>query len=165
MANKQRFRRGHAQTAVGKIKAGTKAEIGSLMYQSPLDNYWYPFSSILADGTGPGFAAGTALANAKSAFVGVLQEGATSGNETVDADAVCYYGAVFEYDLSVAAAANRPPGYGLTAYVDGATLSNSKLALAAALTDAIGTVERFVRQGDLTAYGKLTSSVMGTPLA
>lgn len=165
MANKQRFRRGHARTAVGKIKAGTKAEIGNLMYQSPLDNYWYPFSSILANGTGPGFAAGTALANAKSAFVGTLQEGATGGTETKDTDAVCYHGAVFEYDLSVAAAADRPPGYGVTAFVDGATLSNSKLALAAALTDAIGTVERYVKQGHTTVWCQLQSSVMETPLA
>lgn len=165
MAQKQRFRRGHAKTAVGKIKAGTKAEIGSLMYKSPLDNYWYPFSSILANGTGPGFAAGTATANAKSAFVGVLQEGATGGTETKDTDALCYYDAVFEFDLSVAAAADAPPGRGLLPFVDGATLSNSKLALSATLTDAIGFVEKFVKQGNTTVFGSLISSEMQTPLA
>lgn len=165
MSNKQRYRTGDNQVLSGKIKAGVKAEIGDLMYQSPLDKYLYPANKILADGTGIGFVAGTALANFKGAFAGTLMEGATSGTETVDKDCLCGYGAVYEYPLSVTLVADSPAGTGLTAFVDGATLANQKLAVNAALTNAVGTLARFTPAGATTVHVFMHSSVMDTPLA
>lgn len=170
MANVQRFRSGHQELVSGKVKAGVRAEIGDLMFQSPDDEYVYPFGSIAVDGSGSGsgggFTGGDAQADAKGAFLGVLTEGATSGDEAADTDCLVASDGVYEFPVPADDIDDDyPAGTPVEATVVSGFLADQMVQLASSRTDAFALLARFAPEGSTTVQIRLFSSVMGNELS
>lgn len=168
MSQNQRYRSGPQKVASGTIKAGTKAENGDLCALES-DDYVYPAShtTVTSSGSGPGNT--DALTEFKALFIGVLIEGATGGNESVDTPCLVGYGAVYEYPLDQAADADYPPGTPLSAVVNTTpspdVLYNQQLQIQSSRTKCFAVAARRIREGDLTVEAVMVSSIMENALA
>lgn len=167
-ANSQRYRSGPQAVVTGKIKAGVEAGVGDLV-ELGSDDYVYPAASIAVNGSGSGsgggFTGGDAQSDFKSTFLGVLIEGATSGDEEEDSDCVVATDGTYEYPLDEAADADYPPGTPLETVVSGGTLLSQQLQLASTRTDAIALLARQLPEGAETAEVRIFSSIMGNELS
>lgn len=146
MANVQRWRRGQSAPVKGKILAGNVAEIGDLMGTS--GQYFAPANDSTDSQTG----------TFRDVFVGVLIEGATTGNETTDTECLVETVGEFEYPC-VPLPGDKPVGTHMGPSDGGANLSNQELAVTTS-SESIGLLAQPGKSGDTTCLVRIKSTVL-----
>ena len=150
MPSVQRYRSGRIAEVKTLVRAGVTASVGDLVCVATaghVDNY---------------SSSGLTPATFRTAFLGVLAQGATKGNETTDSPALVYTFCEAEFPLNVAAAAALDPG-GLVAAAGDQTVSTGAVLGAAGTGTAIGRLARPVLVGDTTALVRIESVLFGGP--
>lgn len=147
----QRYRHGNVTQLRGQIAAGNKVVIGDLV---GVDGQYFSDFDTLNAGTG-GY---------HDVHAGVLMDGGTTGNETVDTtDAVVGYGAIFEFPLDSTVDVARPVGWPVAA------VGNQTVSLLSGLGDLSESIANLAKPavvGDTTVWVLVHSVVMeGGPVA
>lgn len=152
MANKQRYRRGPQKLVKGLIDAGVKAQVGDLV--ALVSNYVTPAS----------LSGLTTVAGFKAAFLGVLVEGATSGEETSDTPCLVATEGVFEFDLASALGAALHVGKTIGPVAVSSVVQDQTVAGVADRDSAIALLAEEAPVGATTLLIEIFSELMGNPL-
>lgn len=156
MANKQRYRHGPQKVVTGVIQAGKVAEIGDLMLRDWTGNGEYVMSAGSQTATS---ATDEDEDHLHDEFLGVLIEGATTGDETTDTPCVIGYGAVYEFDLNDTANTQYAPGTRVIPVDAGSFMSPNQVALSEGADDFGLTIGRTAAQlidGDTKVLVEIT---------
>jgi len=148
VADFQRYRSGPASEVPSKIKAGVQADVGDLV------------AMVTAGKLDTFTSAALTAANFRTSFAGVLVQGHTTGNESVDTNCLIYTYGEFEFPLSAAAGAAVEIGGLVAAQADQVVTTGAVLGAAGTGT-AIGRLARRVEVGDVTAIVRIESVLFG----
>src|SRR5262245_25739783 len=129
MSNVQRYRGGPISEVKSVVKAAVQADVGDLVALNA--GKVETFTSMA-----------TTVALFADKFLGVLQQGYTTGAETADTPCLVYTEGEFQFDLTAAAVAAVDIG-GLVS-----AASDQTVATGAAIADACGRLAKRVEIGD-----------------
>lgn len=146
MASVQRKRGGPSAPVKGMIDAGDEVHIGDLVGLS--GGYVRPASEL------------NNTAGFHDEFLGVLVEGATTGDETEDTPCLVETTGDFEYPLPSAAVATWPLGTYMGGSLSGGAIQNQVVDIANTSTEAVGKLARAVEVGDTNVLVRIQSVVM-----
>lgn len=153
MSEVQRFRRGPQKVYKGTVQAGTKVEVGDLV------------ALVGAYVINAEASALVTAATFKAGFLGVLIEGATSGNETADRPCLVGTSGVYEYDFPAALGAGLTAGKPIAVNISGGVAQDQVVAAAADRTTAVALLAADAKQGDLTGLIDIYPALAGNALA